>query len=75
MLPQRVVLPLQAHLQTVAALHRSDLAEGFGRANLPFSLARKYPECRGRVGLAICVSVSQSLARSAFHGDISSSLA
>ncbi|WP_347506246.1 integron integrase [Pseudomonas anguilliseptica] len=43
MLPQRLVLPLQEHLLNVAVLHRADLAEGFGRANLPFALARKYP--------------------------------
>lgn len=43
MLPQRLVQPLQEHLEQVAVLHRRDLAEGFGRANLPFALARKYP--------------------------------
>ena len=31
------------HLDKVRSLHCSDLAEGFGEANLPFALARKYP--------------------------------
>lgn len=43
MLPMRVVEPLRLHLDRVRQLHRSDLAEGFGEANLPFALARKYP--------------------------------
>lgn len=43
MLPRTLVTPLQEHLQKVADLHQQDLAEGFGRANLPFALARKYP--------------------------------
>ena len=43
MLPRTLVATLQEHLQKVADLHQQDLAEGFGRANLPFALARKYP--------------------------------
>ncbi|WP_457787600.1 integron integrase [Pseudomonas sp. PL-6] len=43
MLPMRIVEPLQLHLDKVRGLHCSDLAEGFGEANLPFALARKYP--------------------------------
>ena len=50
MLPQRLILPLQEHLQKVAVLHRTDLAEGFGRANLPFALARKYPNAAAEWG-------------------------
>ncbi|WP_394239011.1 integron integrase [Pseudomonas anguilliseptica] len=50
MLPQRLVLPLQEHLLKVAVLHRADLAEGFGRANLPFALARKYPNAAAEWG-------------------------
>ena len=50
MLPQRLILPLQKHLQKVAVLHRTDLAEGFGRANLPFALARKYPNAAAEWG-------------------------
>tara|TARA_R110000868_G_scaffold318088_1_gene578892 strand:- start:313 stop:1281 length:969 start_codon:yes stop_codon:yes gene_type:complete len=43
MLPRTLVVPLREHLELVEALHQRDLAEGFGRANLPFALARKYP--------------------------------
>jgi len=43
MLPRTLVAPLREHLELVEALHQQDLAEGFGRANLPFALARKYP--------------------------------
>jgi integrase len=34
---------LQRHLGVVKTLHERDLAAGFGRAPLPFALARKYP--------------------------------
>jgi integron integrase len=43
MLPRSLVPGLQQQLQAVRVLHEQDLAEGFGRANLPFALARKYP--------------------------------
>lgn len=43
MLPQKLVAPLQQHLERVQALHRQDLQEGYGLANLPNALARKYP--------------------------------
>lgn len=43
MLPRKLVAPLQLHLERVRALHAKDLQEGFGRANLPHALARKYP--------------------------------
>jgi len=50
MLPQRVVLPLQQHLRQAELLHQQDLAEGFGLANLPFALARKYPNAAAEWG-------------------------
>lgn len=43
-LPASLVEPLQQHLLKVQVLHDRDLAEGFGRANLPYALARKYPK-------------------------------
>ncbi len=43
MLPGSVVNSLKAHLQRVRILHEADLRDGFGRAQLPFALARKYP--------------------------------
>lgn len=42
-LPKKLAAPLQLHLARVQALHKQDLLEGFGRANLPYALARKYP--------------------------------
>ena len=42
-LPQTVKPALQTHLATVKKIHQSDLREGFGRAELPNALARKYP--------------------------------
>ena len=43
MLPQSLVAPLQQHLVRVKALHKQELAEGFGDVYLPFALSRKYP--------------------------------
>jgi integrase len=37
-LPQAVYEPLRRHLESMRALHLSDLAEGFGEAYLPFAL-------------------------------------
>ena len=42
-LPEATVQALQEHLGRVRALHRRDLAEGFGEVSLPHALARKYP--------------------------------
>src|ERR1700754_3855447 len=43
MLPESLIQPLHAHLGRVNALHRRDLAEGYGETGLPNALARKYP--------------------------------
>lgn len=43
MLPEAVKGPLVTHLERVKRLHQRDLADGHGRANLPYALARKYP--------------------------------
>jgi integron integrase len=43
MLPAGLQEPLRTHLVRVRALHEQDLAEGFGRVELPFALDRKYP--------------------------------
>ena len=42
-LPDRLKIELQTHLQRVKLLHDKDLTEGFGRVYLPHALARKYP--------------------------------
>ncbi|MEM9266991.1 MAG: integron integrase, partial [Cyanobacteria bacterium P01_F01_bin.13] len=47
MLPDLLVIPLQEHLQQVKYLHKQDLERGQGAVDLPFALARKYPNaCR-----------------------------
>jgi len=43
MLPQRIIEPLQTHLQSVRQLHHQDLDQGYGSVYLPFALERKYP--------------------------------
>ena len=43
MLPARLIGPMRAQVERVAALHREDLAEGFGSVYLPDALARKKP--------------------------------
>lgn len=42
-LPETLILPLQAHLHTVKQLHAQDLAAGYGCVYLPDALAEKYP--------------------------------
>lgn len=42
MLPERLTMPLQAHLLKVKALHERDLVEGFGAVYLPDALAEKF---------------------------------
>jgi len=43
MLPATLIQPLQLHLKKVKQLHGRDLADGYGRVQLPDALARKYP--------------------------------
>lgn len=43
MLPQAIIQPLQQHLRQVEALHRQDVADGYGRVELPHALTRKFP--------------------------------
>ena len=43
-LPENLILPLQAHLVKVKALHERDLDAGFGEVYLPNALAVKYPK-------------------------------
>ncbi|QYO62864.1 integron integrase [Leptolyngbya sp. 7M] len=43
MLPERLIEPLQVHLQRVKRLHQLDLDQGYGSVYLPFALERKYP--------------------------------
>jgi integron integrase len=43
MLPGLMLESLQSHLKRMRFLHQADLKAGFGTAELPFALARKYP--------------------------------
>jgi integron integrase len=43
MLPRSAIAPLRTHLDSVRALHRNDLHEGFGAVWLPNALATKFP--------------------------------
>jgi len=43
MLPQSLEAPLREHLQKVKTVHERDLAEGWGRVEMPYALDRKYP--------------------------------
>jgi integron integrase len=42
-MPRAVVHSLQEHLQRVKLIHEQDVADGYGRVELPHALARKYP--------------------------------
>ena len=43
-LPENLIVPLQAQLQKARALHEKDLTVGLGRVYLPHALAVKYPK-------------------------------
>jgi integron integrase len=43
MLPVSLQQTLREHLQTVKAIHEQDLADGWGRVQMPDALDRKYP--------------------------------
>ncbi|HXU94461.1 MAG TPA: integron integrase [Gallionella sp.] len=49
-LPENLLLPLQAHLKKVKALHEKDLEAGFGEVYLPNALAAKYPKAASAWG-------------------------
>ena len=42
MLPESPKVPLQDHLKQVKAVHKQDVADGWGRVQLPHALDRKY---------------------------------
>ena len=50
MLPDKLKLELQRHLERVKLLHEQDVAEGFGGVYLPHALARKYPNAEREWG-------------------------
>lgn len=50
MLPQRLIVPLQEHLQKVAVLHRSGSGRGFWPSQPAIRVGAQVPECGGGVG-------------------------
>jgi len=44
LLPKSLIAPLQEQIAFALALHKKDLAEGFGKVYLPYALSRKYPQ-------------------------------
>lgn len=61
MLPVGVGERLRHHLQGEAQLHANDLAEGYGRVELPE--APQIPKCRQEVDLAMGVPPASALAQ------------
>jgi integron integrase len=43
MLPESVIEPLQKHLPEIKKQHEADLQAGFGTVEMPYALAKKYP--------------------------------
>lgn len=43
LLPESVKRPLMDHLREAKAVHEGDLADGYGTVQMPYALARKYP--------------------------------
>lgn len=68
MLPGSMIDSLQTHLKKVRVLHQGDLKAGFGRVQLPFALARKYPDAAREWGWQY-VFPSVKLSRDPRSGD------
>lgn len=50
MLPASLVQPLKEQIAYVRKLHERDIAQGYGSVELPFALARKYPNADKEFG-------------------------
>lgn len=42
MLPDKIIVPLQEHLQHVKIMHQKDLSNGLGSVHMPYALDKKY---------------------------------
>ncbi len=49
-LPMVVISALQLHIAKVEAIHREDLANGYGEVDLPYALGHKYPRAAWEFG-------------------------
>ncbi len=67
-LPDRLTADLQRQLEYARSLHEKDLAQGYGAVQLPYALARKYPNAEREWGWQY-VFPSQNLAKEP-HTDI-----
>ncbi len=60
-LPESLVAPLKAQIKQACAIHEADLSAGYGEVELPYALARKYPNAaRERGWQFVFCSGSQS---------------
>ena len=50
MLPSSLVHPLKEQIAYVRKLHERDVSQGYGSVELPFALARKYPNAEKELG-------------------------
>ncbi len=44
LLPKTLIEPLKTQIDLALAIHKQDLADGFGEVYLPYALAKKYPK-------------------------------
>lgn len=49
-MPTKLIEPLQKQIETARRLHEADLRRGLGRVEMPFALARKYPNAETEFG-------------------------
>lgn len=49
-LAENLKIPLREQVEKVRQLHEIDLAEGYGRVQLPYAIERKYPNCARELG-------------------------
>ena len=49
-MPTKLIEPLQKQIETLKKLHEQDLRHGLGLVEMPFALARKYPNAQTELG-------------------------
>ncbi len=49
-MPTKLIEPLQKQIETARRWHELDLRHGLGRVEMPFALARKYPNAQTEIG-------------------------
>ena len=69
MLPEALSEPLKLHLAGVKLKHQEDLNRGYGRVDLPFALAKKYPNA-DREWVWQYIFPSEQLSPSPFSGEL-----